>query len=68
MADSATTVSAITILFPGACWARRQLHAGIGYVSVGSELRESLSSIEGFSIGFAQGSHRKVTPVFRSLR
>jgi len=35
------------ILFVGGCWARRQLHAGIRYVSVASELRNSLSSVEG---------------------
>ena len=32
MADYSTTVTGIPIPFPGGCWARRQLHAGIRYV------------------------------------
>ena len=30
MADSSTTVVGIPIRIAGGCWARRQLHAGIG--------------------------------------
>jgi len=46
-ADYSTTAGWILILFGGGCWARRQLHAGIRYVSVASKLRKSLSSVEG---------------------
>ena len=46
MADSSTTVRGIPIRFAGGYWARRQLHAGIGYVPVASKLMKSLSSIE----------------------
>ena len=47
MADSSTTVTGIPILIAGGCWARRQLHAGMKYVSVASKLRISLASVEG---------------------
>ena len=47
MADFSTTVIGIPILIVGGCWARRQLHAGIRYVSVTSKLRISLASVEG---------------------
>ena len=46
MADYSTTVRGIPIPFPGACWPRRQLHAGIRYVPVTSKLMKLLSSIE----------------------
>ena len=47
MADCSTTFWGIPIWFAGGCWARRQLHAGIRYVPVVSNLRFSLSSMEG---------------------
>ena len=47
MADSSTTVTGNPIPIAGGCWARRQLHAGIRYVSVASKLRISLASVEG---------------------
>ena len=50
MADYSTTTAQISILFSGGCWARLQLHAGIGYVSVRSKLMKSLSSVEGVSM------------------
>ena len=50
MADSSAAAARISILFSGDCWAQRQLHAGIRYVSVGSKLRKSLSSMEGVSM------------------
>ena len=40
MADSSTTAARISILFLGGCWARRQLHGGIRYVSMLSILME----------------------------
>ena len=46
MADSFTTGGHIPILFAGGYWARRQLHAGIKYVPVGSKLRISLVSLK----------------------
>jgi len=46
-ADSSTTAGRILMLFAGGCWARRQLHNGIRYVSVASILRNSLSAVEG---------------------
>jgi len=46
-ADYSTTGGRILILFAGDCWARCQLSNGIRYVSVASELRNSLSSVEG---------------------
>ena len=46
MADSSTTGTGIPILIVGGCWARRQLHAVIRYVSVASKLRISLASVE----------------------
>ena len=47
MADFYTTITGIPILIAGGFWARRQLHAGIRYVSVASKLRISLASVEG---------------------
>jgi len=38
MADSSTTARPILDLIAGGCWARRQLRAGIRYVSVASKL------------------------------
>ena len=46
MADSSTTTAPILDLIVGGCWARRQLSNGIRYISVASELRNSLSSVE----------------------
>ena len=46
MADSSTTARRIPILLAGGYWARRQLHAGIRYIPVASELRISLASME----------------------
>ena len=46
MADYSTTVRGIPIRIAGGCWARRQLHAGIRYVSVASKLRISLASVK----------------------
>ena len=40
MADYSTTAGCIPILRSGGCWARRQLHAGIRYVSTQSILME----------------------------
>ena len=55
MADYSTTVAGIPILIAGGCCARRQLHAGIRYVPVASELMKSLSSIEeGLDEGLAE--------------
>jgi len=48
IADSSTTVKGIPILFIGGSWARRPLHAGIGYISVASKPRIWLSSVKGF--------------------
>ena len=50
MADYSTTVRDIPIRFAGGCWARRQLHAGIRYVSVGPKPMKSLSSMKGVSL------------------
>ena len=47
MADYSTTVTGIPIRIAGGCWARCQLHAGIRYVPIASELRISLASLEG---------------------
>ena len=44
MAGSSTSAAPIVILSPGRRWARRQLHAGIGYVPVASILMKSLST------------------------
>ena len=41
MADYPITAGRILILFSGGFWARRQLHAGIGYVPTRSVLMES---------------------------
>ena len=45
-ADISTTTGPILILFAGGCWAQRQLSNAVGYVSVASKLRKSLSSVE----------------------
>jgi len=50
MADSSTTTAPILNLIAGDCWSRCQLHNSIMDVSVASELRKSLSSVEGSSI------------------
>ena len=50
-ADCSTTASRTCIPFSGRCWAQRQLHNGIRYVPVVSELMNSLSSVEGV-LGF----------------
>ena len=47
MSDYSTTIRGIPIRIAGGCWARRQLHAGIRYVPVASELRISLPTLEG---------------------
>jgi len=47
MADYSTTARLIQILFPGGCWARRQLRNGIKDVPVASKHRISLTSLEG---------------------
>jgi len=47
MADYSTTGKQILLLFAGGYWARRQIPNGIRYVSVASQLRNSLSSVEG---------------------
>jgi len=47
MADSSTTARPNLDLIAGDCRARRQLRSGIRYVSIASELRISLSSVEG---------------------
>ena len=47
MADSAPTVTGIPIPIAGGFWAQCQLHAGIRYVPVPSELRISLASVVG---------------------
>ena len=46
MADASTIAAGIPILFPGGCWAQRQLRNGIRYIPVAPELRESLSFVE----------------------
>ena len=45
MADYSTTVRGIPIRFSGGYWARRQLHAGIRYISTRSILIELLSAL-----------------------
>ena len=47
MADYSTTVRGIPIRIAGGYWARRQLHAGIRYVPIASDLRISPASLEG---------------------
>ena len=47
MADYSPTVTGIPILFAGGCLARRQLQAGIRYVSTPSKLRKLLYSVGG---------------------
>jgi len=56
MADYSTTTRRILILFAGDCWAQRRLPNGIWYISVPSELKKSLSSVEGvLGIQFVRG-------------
>ena len=50
MAEYSSTAARISILSSRDCWAKRQLLTGIRYVSVGSKLRKSLSSMEGVSM------------------
>jgi len=45
-ADYSTASGRISMLFAGGCWARFQLPNGIGYISVASGPRKSLSSVE----------------------
>ena len=53
MADYSTPAGQILILFPGGCWARRQLHDGIKYVPTRSipielqagDLKDSMADI-----------------------
>jgi len=45
MTDSSTSIDRILVLAPGGYFARRQLHAGIKYISVTSILMKSLSSL-----------------------
>ena len=50
MADYSPPAGQISILFPGGCRARSQLHNSIRYVSVRSKLMKSLSSVEEVSL------------------
>jgi len=47
MPDSSTTTGPIPDLKTQSCWARRWLHAGIGYVSVASVSMKLLTTLEG---------------------
>jgi len=47
MADSSTTAEPILYLSPGRRWARRQLHAGIRYVSIALILMKLLFTLQG---------------------
>ena len=60
MADSSTTATRIPILFLGGCWARRQLSAGIRYVSTRSILMELLSGVNGVPGGGMAGTWKPV--------
>ena len=60
MADSSTTVRAIPIRFAGGCWALRQLHVGIRYVSTRSILMELLSALNGVPGGGFAGAWKPV--------
>ena len=51
MADYSTTAGRILLPFTGGCWTRRQLRGGIGYVSVASILRKSLTLVGVVFIG-----------------
>ena len=55
MADYSITIRGIPILIAGGCWARRQLHAGIRYVPVASELRISLAFVVGEPLEYPGG-------------
>ena len=52
--DYSTTTARIPILLPGGCWARRQLHTGIRYVSVTPKLMKLLSFVEGVRVALAE--------------
>ena len=54
MADYSTAAGRNPILFPGGCWARRQLHAGIRYISVAPKLMKLLFSVEGVRVAQAK--------------
>ena len=54
MEDYSTTTARILILFSGGCWARRQLHAGMKYVSVAPKLMKLLSFVEGVRVALAE--------------
>ena len=56
MADSSPTVGGISIRFAGDYWARRQLHAGIRYVSTPGILMELLSGLNGVAGGEMGGN------------
>jgi len=51
MADYSTTAGRILLLFAGGCLTRRQLRGGIGYISVASILRKSLTLVGVVFIG-----------------
>jgi len=46
IADSSTTAGPIPILFPGGCWAPRQLRNGIRYIPTPSKPMKLLSSVK----------------------
>ena len=54
IADYSTTTAGILILLFGGCWARRQLHASMRYVSVALKLMKLLSSVEGVRVALAE--------------
>ena len=60
MADSSTTVTGIPFRFSGDSWARRQLHAGIRYVSTPWILMELLSGLNGVPGGGKGGTRQPV--------
>ena len=60
-ADYSTTTWQISILFSGNCRTRCQLSNSIRYVSVASELRKSLSSVEGVSSAFLPTANSSTT-------
>ena len=56
MADCSTTVRGIPIRFARGYWARRQLHAGIRYVSTRSIPMELHSALKGVPEGAMAGT------------
>ena len=60
MADYSTTVRGIPIRIAGGYWARRQLHAGIGYVPTLSILME-------LQAGDLQNSMADYSPTVRAI-